>query len=169
MKTQTILVLIICVFLNSCTTSENKTENVKDADKNEAIEPNDKFDLKDDRTYEEKAQDALNVIQVKGSNLYSTFANIHHRCKADYGTYQITSEEFENALLDLLIRYYPNIPPKEKEYLAHTVAMAGNDYSFRVCGTSTENTTPPDSITPPKIGMWVFQEFTEETDLVILW
>ncbi len=168
-KIKTTLLLFTLLSFGACTSEENRPTNSPNEITIDSNVSNQKFKLADERTIDEKALDALTNIQVSGSALYLTFANSYHRCKGEIGTYTITDTEFENVLLDLLERYYPNFSTEEKANLAFIAKLPKSEYTFTICAPSITTLTPEDSIVPPQIGMWIFQSYTVDTDLVILW
>lgn len=169
MNINILLFLLLSLSLGACNSTENNLDNSSNEIAIDSNVSNQKFKLADERTLDEKALDALTNIQVSGSALYLTFANSYHRCKGEIGTYTITDTVFENVLLDLLERYYPNFSPEEKANLAFIAKLPKSEYTFTICAPSITTLAPEDSIVPPQIGMWIFQSFTDETDLIIQW
>ncbi|MBL4706297.1 MAG: hypothetical protein JKY54_17350 [Flavobacteriales bacterium] len=169
MKTSFIL-LILGLSICSCSGPQNKSENQTSADASGNDDTNLTFELIDDRDDKEKALDALTFIQKSsGGKLYSTFPHSQHDCKGVISYFKISKEEFEAALLDLLNQHYRNMSEHERAYLASTSVQAQDSYTIKTCGATSEPLTMEDSIAPPRIGMWVFQGFLDQTDLIIEW
>ena len=118
---------------------------------------------------EETALDALDTIQISGSQLYSTFPEHEHDCHGNISSYIITRDEFEDALIDLLNQHYLDMPKEKGADLAFRAAKAQEEYIVRTCGSASKLLILEELEAPPKSGMWIFPSLLDQRDLVIQW
>ena len=170
MKTYAFILLILWLSICSCSDPQNKSESQTSVDASGNDGTNLTLELIDDRDDKERALEALTIIQNSGGGkLYSTFPYSQHDCNGIISYFKISKEEFEAALLDLLNQHYRNMSEHERAYLASTSVQAQDSYTIKTCGATSEPLAMEDSIAPPRIGMWVFQAFLDQTDLIIEW
>jgi hypothetical protein len=162
-----LLGLLVCSCSNAQDSSDNQTD-VKFETKDSVAHA---FKLVDNRTDEEKALDALDDIQVSGGGkLYSTFPNISHQeCKGTINNYEISNEEFEDALLELLEKNYHNMSINERTYLASVSSKAQEEYKVSVCGSTILDADATKNMGPPRNGTWIFPAILDQRDLIIIW
>ena len=169
MKVYFFTLLFVLTSICSCEEPQDNLESGSNKPTLVAVDTNTTIELNDLRDDQEKAQDVLNTIQVRGANLYSTFAFSQHDCKGDIETFTISSKDLEADLLDLMYRYYPTIDMQEKAYLALTASKARYEYEVTSCNADLKKSEYVDSLNPTRTGMWIIQTFTDQTDLIILW
>lgn len=158
MRSCTFFLVFIGLSICSCSDAQNEYQEDYNVDLlNELNEP------------EEKALDALDKIQLSGWHLYSTFPNLEHDCYGTNNSFKITPKQFEDALLYLLNQHYLNIPKEERIELASVASKAQEEYLVRTCGATSEGLILEESAEPPRYGMWIFQSFLNQRDLVIQW
>lgn len=127
----------------------------------------------DDNTAIDKALDALNEIQVSGDGgmmLYLTFPNIYHReCKGTVNTFEISREEFRNALIDVMSKNNRTLNEEERSKLATTASLPLEWYTIKACGSTTEVSIFKKGEVPPQKGTWIITEIFGVSDLLINW
>jgi hypothetical protein len=115
------------------------------------------------------ALDALDTIQINGSQLYSTFPNLDHNCEGVVSSFVISQEVFKEALLHLLNEYYQELSKGKRRDLASRSSKAQDSYIVRTCGATSKLHILEKSEAPPRVGMWIFQSILEQRDLIIQW
>lgn len=158
MKSISIFIIILGFLISSCSDVKNHT------DKTDEISLS--IELSDTQ---EIALDALDIIQLSGEQLYSTYPNIDHDCHANNSTYKISQAQFEDALLDLLNEYYLDTPENKRIDLALKASKAQEEYTFQTCRITSGVLILDESTKPSRIGTWIFQSLLNQRDLIIKW
>jgi len=118
---------------------------------------------------EMNALDALDMIQLSGHHVYSTFANIDHECEEPTNNFKISQEEFADAMMELLVKYYQDKTEEEQIRLVNIVSKAQSEYSVKTCGATPKSVTLDQHINPHRSGIWIFQSLLDRRDLIIKW
>ena len=118
---------------------------------------------------QEEALDALDIIQMSGWSLYSTFPNHIHDCNGNIDTFIVTQDQFRSDLLHLLNLHYLDLPVDERTELATAASKAQETYVIKTCGATADNLILDKTTDPPKSGTWIFQALLNQRDLIIKW
>ena len=138
------LLITVSYVAFSCTIAQERTDQKEEL-------PLPPFDTTLFLTLEQEAAfDALNEIQIQGTQLYSTFSGIHHECFPPDTSFVISQAELLIVIEDLLIQNYPNIPPKEQSKLANQAVLAQEEYLVIQCN-----------------GSWILPEVLNQRDIII--
>jgi hypothetical protein len=121
----------------------------------------------------DKAMNAFTEIQVNGDGrmmLYLTFPNIDHReCYGEVSTFEISREEFHDALLDIMSKNNHRITDLERSKLAAVASLPSALYKVTTCGSTTELSESNSGETPPRKGTWIIPAIFGRSDLLINW
>jgi|SaaInlStandDraft_1057018.scaffolds.fasta_scaffold12707_2 hypothetical protein len=162
--------ILLVLFIYSC----SNVKDSPDSKSNEKFVTSDSvantFKIIDNRTDEEKALDALDKIQVSGRNLYSTFPNIDHiECRGTINNYEISKEEFKDALVELLDKNYQNLSSSERNYFASNSSKSQEKYKLTIYNSTITVTDTTINSEPPRNGTWLFPAILDQRDLIIIW
>lgn len=160
MKIRAVYFFILALIFSACSDIQNKS--IKQGQ--------DEFGLHNELSdTQEIALDALDIIQLSGEQLYSTYPNTDHDCHANNSTYKISQSQFEDALLHLLNEYYLDTPENKRFDLALKASKAQDEYTFQTCRTTSGVLILDESTKPSKTGTWIFQSLLNQRDLIIKW
>ena len=165
-KMYSIMLIFPALPISSCTNTQDEAKTQEQEENHleeKAVLP------KELNEAEERALDALDTIQISGSQFYATFPEHEHDCHGNISSYIITSEEFEDALIDLLNQHCLDMPKEKGADLAFRAAKAQEEYIVRTCGSASKLLILEELEAPPKSGMWIFPSLLGQRDLVIQW
>lgn len=119
------------------------------------------------------AMEALNTIQLTGDGgmtLYLTFPDIHHNeCQGEVSTYEISQEEFRDALLEVMAKNNQTLTDLVRSRLASTASQPLNLYRVKTCGSTTEPLATTEGQIPLHKGTWIITAIFGRSDLLINW
>ena len=162
-----ILFLIASLFLYAC----NIDQDVKNREVYNDTIPYSTPDSLMQLTMDQEASfDALNSIQVNGEHLYSTFSGVPHDCSSPPDTsFIISRDEFQDALEELLRRYYSNLSSEKQAELASIAVLAQEEYSVLQCNDYSVETIQNGKQIFPMAGSWILPKVLGRRDIIIKW
>ncbi len=121
----------------------------------------------------DKAMNALNEIQVNGDGnmmLYLTYPNIpHNECVGVVSTFEISREEFHDALIEVMSKNNRKFMELKRASLASVASKPLGYYTLTTCGSTTKSMELVKGAIPPRQGTWIIPEIFGVSDLLINW
>jgi hypothetical protein len=159
------LKLVFLLLLLSCTSSKDHDSKQNTIDLNHIKRPV----FTDNDSTVNQALDALNEIQISGNGgmmLYLTFPNISHKeCVGEVAHYEITREEFQDALMAVMKENNRHLSNDEKIELATIASQPWEQYKVTACGAGDSNSKG----LAPRKGTWIITAIFGTSDLLINW
>ncbi len=165
MSNHNFLGLICLLLVLSCTSSKDNDIRQNSVDHNLRKRP---LLLESDSTIDQ-ALDALTEIQRSGNGgmmLYLTFPNIsHEECVGEVAHYDLSQEEFKDALLAVMNKNNRHLNNDEKMELAALASLPLKQYKIIVCGAGDNSKKG----LAPREGRWIVTAIFGASDLIINW
>ena len=169
----TYTILIFCQFLLfSCTYSPKNKHNDDSVPASQetlrdkaALSPN-----------QQGALDALNTLQrnVKGDHIYSTFPGISHSFSRVDTSFEITSDQFAQSLIQIYqANCYPSDTIMNNYKFFQEASLAQNLYTVHKCRPSTKypDKLALEDVTDNRLqsGIWVLPNVLNRRDVILIW